>query len=116
MDAASSIASVVLAGLLVLSATIKITRREPYVQGYLRVGVPEDKLRLLAIVLLAGAAGLLLGLLWAPVGVAAAAALVLYFLAAIAAHIRAADAANLPAPVAMELIAVAALVLGLTTL
>jgi hypothetical protein len=116
MDVAATIASVLLAALLVVSATIKLTRREPYVQGYLRVGVPADKLDVLAIVLLAGAAGLLLGLAWAPVGVAAAAALVLYFAVAIAAHVRADDAANLPTPVAMAVIAIATLVFTLAAL
>jgi hypothetical protein len=116
MDVAAAIVSVLLAALLVVSATIKLTRREPYVQGYLRVGVPEDRLNLLAVVLLAGAVGMLLGLGWAPIGLAAAGALVVYFAVAIAAHLRADDAASLPTPVAMEVIAVAALVLLAATL
>jgi DoxX-like family len=116
MDVAATIASLLLAAVLIVSAAIKLTRREPYVQGYLRVGVPEARLNLLAAVLLAGAAGLVLGLAWSPIGVAAAAALVLYFAAAIAAHLRAGDAANLPTPVAMETIAAAALVLTVATL
>jgi hypothetical protein len=116
MAAAATIVSVLLAALLVVSATIKLTRREPYVQGYLQVGVPEDKLNLLAIVLFAGAAGLLLGLAWAPVGVAAAAALVLYFSVAVAAHLRADDARNVPTPLVMAALAVAVLVLRLVTL
>lgn len=116
MGVAATIASLFLAALVVVSATIKLARREPYVQGYLRVGVPEERLNLLAAVLLAGAAGLALGLAWPPIGVAAAAGLVLYFAAAIAAHLRADDAASLPTPAAMEAIAVAALVLGVAAL
>lgn len=116
MDVAATIASLLLAALVVVSATIKLARREPYVQGYLRVGVPEERLNLLAAVLLAAAAGLALGLAWPPIGVAAAAGLVLYFAAAIAAHLRADDAASLPPPAAMEAIAVAALVLGVAAL
>jgi hypothetical protein len=116
MDVAATVVSLLLAAVLVVSATIKLTRREPYVQGYLRVGVPEERLNLLAAVLLAGAAGLVLGLAWSPIGVAAAAALVLYFAAAIAAHLRADDAANIPTPVAVEAIAVATLVLTVATL
>jgi hypothetical protein len=80
------------------------------------VGVPDDKLDYLAIILLAGAAGLILGLLWAPIGVAAAIALIAYFIVAIAFHIRADDLEHLPTPVAMALIAIAALVLRLATL
>ena len=41
---------------------------------------------------------------------AAGVGLVVYFLLAIAAHIRAGDARNLPVPVVMELLAVASLV------
>jgi hypothetical protein len=111
MSVATSIVSILLAALLVMSAAIKLTRREPYVQGYLKVGVPEDRLNQLAILLLAGACGLLLGLAWAPIGVAAAAALVAYFAVAIAFHLRADDAESLPVPVAMALLAAAALVL-----
>jgi hypothetical protein len=54
------------------------------------VGVPRPWLPRLAALKTAGAAGLLLGLLgvW-PLGVAAAAGLVVFFTGAIAAHIRA---------------------------
>ena len=82
---------------------------------YTRVGVPEEKLDYLAFILLAGATGLIAGLLWAPIGVAAAIGVVCYFLLAIAAHIRADDAVNLPTPVVIALIAVAALILRIAT-
>lgn len=75
-----------------------------------------DKLGYLAVILLAGAAGLLAGLLWAPIGIAAASGLIAYFVLAVAAHIRADDVENLPTPAAIELLAVAALVLRLVTL
>ena len=65
--------------------------------------------------LLAGAAGLL-GLWWAPMGVAAAAALVVYFLVAVSFHVRADDLRNLPTPLVMELLAGAALALQIANL
>jgi DoxX-like family len=105
--------SVLLAALLTHSAITKLSHRERFVQGYIRVGVPEDKLDYLAIILLAGAAGLVLGLFWEPIGVAATIGVILYFLVAIAFHIRADDAEHLPAPLAIALIAVAALILQL---
>ena len=111
MSVATSIVSILLAALLTISAAIKLTRREPYVQGYLKVGVPEDRLNQLAILLLAGACGLLLGLAWETIGVAAAAALLAYFAVAIAFHLRADDAESLPVPVAMALLAAAVLAL-----
>lgn len=116
MFVATVAVSVVLAGLLVLSAFIKLTRREPFVQGYLRVGVPENRLNLLASILLAGATGLIAGLWWAPIGVAAAVGLTCYFVAAIAAHMRADDARNLPTPLTYLALAVAALLLRIASI
>jgi DoxX-like family len=105
------IVSILLAALLVFAAVRKLSHRPEVVATYTRVGVPEARLDLLAWILLAGAAGLIAGLFWEPVGVAAGTGLVVYFLLAIAAHIRAGDTRNLPVPVAMELLAVASLIL-----
>lgn len=116
MFVAATVVSLLLAALLVVAAVRKLSHREPVVRGYLRVGVPADKLNYLAFILLAGAAGLAAGLLWAPIGVAAAAGLICYFGLAIVAHIRAGDAKNLPTPVLMLALAVAALVLWLAAL
>ena len=116
MTVATAIVSLLLAALLAFAAARKLSHRETVVQTYVRVGVPEDKLDYLAMILLAGAAGLLLGLLWAPIGVAAAIGVICYFIVAIASHIRAHDERNLPTPLAIALIAVAALVLQLATL
>ncbi len=54
------------------------------------VKVPSAWLPFLAALKLAGAAGLLMGMLgWEPIGLAAATGLVLFFIGAIVAHIRA---------------------------
>jgi uncharacterized membrane protein YbjE (DUF340 family) len=116
MFVAAVVVSVLLAALLVLSALIKITRREPFVQGYLRVGLREQQLNYLAALLLAAAAGVLIGLWWAPVGIAATIGLVLYFLLAIGAHVRADDARNLASPIVFALLAALSFVLRLVTL
>ena len=116
MFVATVVVSVLLAGLLAYSAVRKLSHDQDVVEGYARAGVPEDKLNLLATVLLAGAGGLIAGLFWAPIGVAAAGALVLYFAVAIGFHIRAGDTAHLPTPLVLEVLAVAALVLRLATL
>lgn len=110
------IVSAVLALLLVLTAARKLTHAEAVVATYARVGVPEDRLNALAVLLLVAAAGLVAGLFWAPVGVAVAAGLVAYFAAAIGAHIRSADTANLVTPAVYAALAVAVLVLRLATL
>jgi hypothetical protein len=116
MFTATVAVSVLLAALVVFSAARKLGHRPEVVRTYTRVGVPEDKLDYLAMVLFAGAAGLLIGLLWAPMGVAAAIGLVCYFLVALAAHIRARDFENMPTPFVIELLAVTALTLRVATL
>ena len=116
MLVATAIVSVLLAALLASSAIRKLSHQQRIVRRYVRVGVPEDKLDYLAIVLLAGAAGLLLGLLWAPIGVAAAVGVLGYFVTAVAVHLRANDAENLPTPLALAVIAAVALALRLATL
>jgi len=116
MSVATVLISVLLAALLAFSAIRKLTHEESVVEGYARAGVPEDKLNLLAFLLLAGAAGLIAGIAWAPIGIAAAIALVVYFAVAITFHIRADDAKNLPTPLVMEVLAVAALSLQLVGL
>jgi DoxX-like family len=115
MFAATIVVSALLAAILVFSAVRKLSHRKDVVQTYLRAGVPEDRLDQLAIVLLAGASGLLVGLLWAPVGLAAATCLVIYFSVAVTFHIRADDARNLPTPLLLALIAAVALALRLVT-
>jgi len=110
---AAAIVSCLLAALAAFAALRKLSHRPEVVATYTAVGVPEERLDALAALLLAGAAGLLAGLLWAPIGVASAAAFAVYFLVAITAHIRAGDTGNLPTPILMELLAVAALLLRL---
>jgi hypothetical protein len=103
--------SILLAALLVFAALRKLSHRPEVVATYTRVGVPQDRLDLLAYILLAGAAGLMAGLFWPPIGVAAGIGVVVYFALAIAAHIRYHDTPNLPVPVAMEVLAIASLML-----
>lgn len=116
MFVATVVVSVLLAAALAYSAVRKLGHRPEVVRTYLRVGVPEDKLNYLAIILLAGAAGLIAGLLWAPIGIAAAIGVICYFVLAVGFHLRARDVRNLPTPLALALIAAVALMLRLATL
>lgn len=111
MSIAIAVVTLVLAALLALTAVRKLGHRPEVVATYTRVGVPEERLNLLAALLLAGAAGLVAGLFLRPVGIAAAAALAVYFALAIGAHLRARDAGNAPMPALYLLLALAALVL-----
>jgi DoxX-like family len=111
MSTTAAVVTAVLSAVLAFAAVRKLTHREDVVAGYARVGVPEERLNHLAFILLMGAGGLLLGFAWAPVGIVAAGGVVVYFLLAIAAHVRHDDVGNLPTPVVIEAMAVAALVL-----
>jgi hypothetical protein len=116
MFALTAAVSALLAFLLAFTAVRKLSHRPEVVASYTRVGVPEEKLNYLAMILLAAAAGLILGLVWAPIGVAASAGLIVYFVVAVAAHLRAHDEEHLPTPLTLEAIAIAALILRLATL
>jgi hypothetical protein len=111
MSVATAAVSLPLAALLVFTALRKLSHRPEVVATYTRVGVPEERLNLLAALLLAGAAGLVVGLFVTPAGIAAAAALVAYFALAIGAHLRAGDGGNAFMPAFYLLLALAALIL-----
>ena len=109
-----SVLSVVLAAPLVIAAIRKLSHSEDVVRSYARVGVPEDKLNSLAVILLAGAAGLIAGLFWTPIGVAAAIGVVCYFALAVTAHVRFHDERNLPTPLVILLLAAVVLILRIS--
>ncbi|MET7992145.1 DoxX family protein [Amycolatopsis sp. NPDC005232] len=110
MYIATIIVSAVLALLLVLSGRGKLVKDEMQMATMSKVGFPADKLWLLAAAEFAGAAGLIAGLFWWPIGVAAAIGVVLYFVSAAGAHLLKRDW-NITAPLALLLLSVAALVL-----
>ena len=76
------------------------------------VGVSTRWLPMLGALKAAGAAGLLLGLLAVrPIGIAAALGLVVFFISAVAAHVRARVFCNIAFPMGYLALAVASLVL-----
>jgi DoxX-like family len=94
-------------------ALADLWRAEFVVANSASVGVPESWLVPLGIAKAAGAAGLLLGLLGVPlIGTVAAGGLVLFFVGAVLAHLRARNYA-LGVPGAFLALAVGAFVLGL---
>ena len=98
-----------------LAATLDFVRYKQVLNNTARVGVPESWLTMLGILKATGALGLLLGLIGLPLfGTAAAIGLVLFFVGAIIAHLRARDYSIGPAA-AYLLLAVAALVLDLAS-
>ncbi|HST81236.1 MAG TPA: DoxX family protein [Kineosporiaceae bacterium] len=115
MFIATVIVSALLAAALLFSARGKLTKDPTTVQMLTGLGVPEDQLWLLALAEIAGAAGLLTGLFWWPLGVAAAVGVILYFVLAVATHVRGNDAKNAPPAAVIGLIAVGALALRLAS-
>jgi hypothetical protein len=111
MEPAVVATSVLLAGLLIFTAYRKLTHRPAVVQSYARVGVPERALNPLAALLLAAAAGLLVGLVVPLIGIVTTIALIGYFAVAIGAHVRFRDLAHIATPIAYWLLAIAVLVL-----
>ncbi|WP_371570958.1 DoxX family protein [Streptomyces canus] len=69
----------------------------------------------LGLVKIAGALGLLAGIAYRPLGIAAATGVVLYFLGAVMTHVRGGDKKGSATPAVIMLLAVAPLVLGVAT-
>jgi hypothetical protein len=111
MYVALVIVSILLAAAISSSAALKLTHRPKVVESYAKAGVPEAWLNGLAALLLAAAAGLIVGLWWSIAGMAAAAGLVAYFVLAIGFHIRAKDTAHMLTPAVLAAVAAAVLAL-----
>jgi hypothetical protein len=110
MFIAAIVVSALLAAVLLVSARGKLVRDPVQMKTMTHVGFPEDKLWLLAAAEAAGAAGLVIGLFWWPLGIAAAAGAIAYFTGAIIAHLRVRDW-QVTAPGVLFAAAVAALIL-----
>ena len=98
----------------VSSAAVKLCRNERAVAiiGGI-VGVPLRFFPVLASLELAGAAGILIGLWLEPLGIAAAAGLVAYFIGAVTGHLCVGDTKNLTMPLPPLVLSIAVLVLRL---
>ena len=83
----------VLVALMATFSGLGTIRRDPHQVKviYKTVGVPLKYFPLLAVCEFAGALGLVAGIWWPALGVAAAIGLVLYFVAAVISHLRVGD-------------------------
>jgi hypothetical protein len=115
MDTSTVIVTLMLVALFTFAASIKLLG----VPGSLAIrdhlGVSPLQWRLIGVLELAGVAGVLVGLAWAPIGIAAAIGLALLSIGAIAFHIKASDRVVDMAPAVIG-IALAAATAGLHTL
>lgn len=82
--------------LLVFSAVPDITRDPKITEGLKALGVPDNWFLPLGLVKIAGALGLLAGIAYRPLGIAAATGVVLYFLGAVMTHVRGGDKKEAP--------------------
>jgi hypothetical protein len=114
MFIAAAFVAGVLAAMLVMSGRAKLVKDPQVMKTMSTVGVPEDKVWLLAVAEFAGAAGLVAGLPWWPIGVAAAIGVILYFVGAVGSHLRVKDMNFAPALVLL-LVSAAALALRAAT-
>jgi DoxX-like family len=115
MMTAEVIVTALLAALFSFSSLIKLfgIRQSLAIRDHL--GVKPVQWRLIGLLELAGVAGVLVGLVWPPIGVAAAIGLALLVLGAIVFHIRASDSVADTAPAVIGLgLAVATAILQST--
>lgn len=103
--------TVVVSLVLLVSALGKLRRQKSIVAAMEAVGVPHSWLPRLASVEIAGASGLLAGLAYRPLGIAAGAGVFLYFCGAVVFHLRANDRKGLVAPSVLAVMALLATLL-----
>ncbi|QSB17134.1 DoxX family protein [Natronosporangium hydrolyticum] len=110
------VTAVLLSALLAFTARNKLVREKEVTAILTRLGVPDRMFPVLATLQLLGAAGLLIGIFFRPLGIAAAAGVVLFFAGAVIAHLRANDAKGTPVPAVLTAFSVVPLALGAATL
>jgi hypothetical protein len=100
---AEVIVTALLAALFGFAGLIKVVglRQSLAIRDHL--GVKPGQWRLIGLLELAGVAGVLVGLLWPPIGIAAAVGLALLVLGAIVFHVRASDSVADTAPAVIGL-------------
>ncbi|OXR46237.1 hypothetical protein B7C42_01203 [Nocardia cerradoensis] len=99
----------IVAAVVIFGATVVDIVNPEWVRGNMRsYGVPDWALMPLAAIKAAGALGLLAGLVFSAIGLAAAVGLVLYFVGAVITIVRARWYAHLPYPMPCLVLASAA--------
>ncbi|MFI6008652.1 DoxX family protein [Streptomyces sp. NPDC051243] len=108
--------AVLVSVLLVFSGRSMLVKDKDIVETLTRLGVPNSWYTMLALLKFAGALGLLIGIFYRPLGIAAAVGVVLFFIGAVISHLRVKDVKGVPVPFVLVLVSAAPLVLGLATL
>jgi uncharacterized membrane protein YphA (DoxX/SURF4 family) len=96
--------SLLLAAACLLPAAGKLLGHPKMQQSAAHFGIPWTRYRLIGVAELAAAAGILIGLWWHPLGLAAAAGMALLLLGAMITHRKAADSGKEAAPAWLALL------------
>jgi uncharacterized membrane protein YphA (DoxX/SURF4 family) len=96
--------SLLLAVACLLPAAGKLTGQPRMRKSAAHFGIPWSRYRLIGVAELAAAAGILIGLWWHPLGVAAAAGMAVLLVGAIITHRKAADSVKDMAPAVVGLV------------
>ncbi|WP_432034522.1 DoxX family protein [Streptomyces antibioticus] len=114
-----SIAYIAVASLIALvllaSGRAKLVKDEKITEGMHKIGVPDSWFPRLSALEIAAALGLVAGIFYRPLGVAAGIGMVAYFVGAVLTHLRAKDTAGVPLPATLLVAGAAALALGVAT-
>jgi uncharacterized membrane protein YphA (DoxX/SURF4 family) len=108
--------SLLMAAACLVPAAGKLAGNPKMRQSAAHFGIPWPRYRLIGVAELAATAGILIGLWWHPLGVAAAAGMAVLLLGALITHRRAADSGKEMAPALLGLaITIAYLAIALTS-
>ena len=116
MQIAYLVITIALAAMAMFSGIGKV-RRDPHIVQVIHevVGVPMKYFWLLAACEFAGALGVILGIWWPLLGVAAGTGLVIYFVGACVSHLRVGDVKGIGPAAFISVVAAAALALRILT-
>ena len=112
MAIATPIVTILLAALFGFASSIKLLGVRQSLEVRDHLGISATNWRGIGLLELAGVIGVLVGLRWSPIGIAAAVGLALLSVGAIVSHVRASDRADQSVPAAIGVaLAIAAVVL-----
>jgi DoxX-like family len=98
MPIATVIVTICLAGLFAFAGSIKLLGVKQSLAIRDRLGISPSPWRIIGVLEWAGVAGVLAGLAWPPIGIAAAVGLTLLSVGAIVSHVRSSDGITDTAP------------------
>jgi uncharacterized membrane protein YphA (DoxX/SURF4 family) len=99
-----TVLSIVFAAVCFVPATAKLAAHPRIVASADHFGIPWPRYRLIGVAELLAAAGVLLGLAWPPIGIAAALGMIVLLIGALVTHHRSGDPVQVAAPAIVSVI------------